>query len=224
MAFQEKLQQLRARDRLSQEELADRLGISRQSVTKWENGQAMPDLQNLIRLSEIFRVSIDRLVKEGDACMASLAGEPDISSRALRDFLVRAKRSTYAAGKNEAASSRPSSHDFRYEEADYSYIDTYLGGQKFIGEEAVWEKGVAVWGMNYYGQSFNERFDGDFLKEALSRTSALTPFRGPELYQRGDYLYCCQIHGDFERFSGEERIYCRKEKVYFCLFHGGRVF
>ncbi len=48
MEFKEKLQLLRTNLKLSQEELADRLGISRQSITKWENGQSFPDIQNLI--------------------------------------------------------------------------------------------------------------------------------------------------------------------------------
>ena len=64
MEFKEKLQLLRTNMKLSQEELANRLDISRQSITKWENGQSFPDIQNLIQLSEIFKVSIDRLVKE----------------------------------------------------------------------------------------------------------------------------------------------------------------
>ena len=64
MEFKEKLQLLRTNMKLSQEELANRLDISRQSITKWENGQSFPDIQNLIQLSEIFKVSIDRLVKK----------------------------------------------------------------------------------------------------------------------------------------------------------------
>lgn len=223
MNFQEKLQLLRMKARLSQEELASELNISRQSVTKWENGQSFPDIENLIRLSEIFKVSIDRLVKENDGCSPVLSEEIGVSGREIRAFLFEAKRNTYAAGKNESFSSRPHSHDFRFEDKNFQYVDTYLGGQKFIGEEAVWRDGGAVWGMNYYGQSLSESFDGDFLKEALSQPPVFLPVRGPEVYQRGDYIYCCRICGEFERFSGEERIFCGQEKVYFCLFHGGSL-
>lgn len=74
MEFREKLQLLRTNMKLSQEELANKLDISRQSITKWENGQSFPDIQNLIQLSEIFKVSIDRLVKENDTCMVDKAG------------------------------------------------------------------------------------------------------------------------------------------------------
>ncbi|MEO2508458.1 helix-turn-helix domain-containing protein [Clostridium paraputrificum] len=66
MQLGEKLQLLRSRNGMSQEELAERLGISRQSVSKWESGQSVPDLKKLIILSDIYNVTIDSLVKDGD--------------------------------------------------------------------------------------------------------------------------------------------------------------
>lgn len=51
---------------MSQEQLADRLGITRQSVSKWESGSAAPELSKLITLSEMFQVSIDYLVKDAE--------------------------------------------------------------------------------------------------------------------------------------------------------------
>ena len=63
MEFSEKLMNLRRREGLSQEQLADRLGVTRQSVSKWEGGSAMPELVKLIALSEMFGVSVDYLVK-----------------------------------------------------------------------------------------------------------------------------------------------------------------
>lgn len=223
MKFKEKLQLLRTNRKLSQEELADNLGISRQSITKWENGQSFPDIRNLIQLSEIFKVSIDRLVKENDSCMKNLLDEQNYPLQGIRTFLVKAKQNTYAAGENEMTSSQPDSHDFRYEDGDYLYMDTYFGGQKFIGEERVWIKDNIVWAMNYYGQSLHENFDVTFLKEALSHVPVSMPFRGPEFYQRGDYIYQCQVQGDFDSFTGEERIYCKQEKMYICSFHGGMI-
>ncbi|WP_298030694.1 helix-turn-helix domain-containing protein [uncultured Dysosmobacter sp.] len=64
MEFSEKLMNLRRREGLSQEQLADRLGVTRQSVSKWESGTAMPELVKLISLSELFGVSVDYLVKD----------------------------------------------------------------------------------------------------------------------------------------------------------------
>ena len=64
MTFSEKLMDLRRKSGLSQEQLADRLGVTRQSVSKWESGTAMPELVKLISLSDIFGVSVDYLVKD----------------------------------------------------------------------------------------------------------------------------------------------------------------
>lgn len=64
MQFSEKLSSLRRRKGYSQEQLADRLGVTRQSVSKWESGAAMPELSKLITLSEVFGVSVDYLVKD----------------------------------------------------------------------------------------------------------------------------------------------------------------
>lgn len=62
--FSEKLLELRRREGLSQEQLADRLGVTRQSVSKWEGGTAAPELGKLVALSELFSVSVDYLVKD----------------------------------------------------------------------------------------------------------------------------------------------------------------
>lgn len=48
---------------LSQEELADRIFVTRQSVSNWENGRTYPDLQSLLRLSDLFGLSLDELIK-----------------------------------------------------------------------------------------------------------------------------------------------------------------
>lgn len=62
MNFQQRLQELRRRAGLSQEELANLLGVSRQAVQKWEAGASRPDLDNLAALAEYFQVSLDYLV------------------------------------------------------------------------------------------------------------------------------------------------------------------
>ncbi len=62
--FSEKLLELRRKEGLSQEQLADRLGVTRQSVSKWESGAAVPELSKLVALSDLFSVSVDYLVKD----------------------------------------------------------------------------------------------------------------------------------------------------------------
>lgn len=58
-----RLQRLRNQNSLTQEELAERLDVSRQSVSKWELNKTLPDVDKLIQLSEIYQVSIDYLIK-----------------------------------------------------------------------------------------------------------------------------------------------------------------
>lgn len=64
MIFADKLIQLRKKAGWSQEELAEQLNVTRQSVSKWEGAQSIPDLEKIIRLSELFGVSTDYLLKE----------------------------------------------------------------------------------------------------------------------------------------------------------------
>lgn len=62
MSFRENLIKLRKAKNLSQDDLAEELGLSRQAVSKWENENSKPDVENLIKLSKIFKVSVDDLI------------------------------------------------------------------------------------------------------------------------------------------------------------------
>lgn len=62
MTIGEQIQKLRIQKSLTQERLAEMLDVSRQSVSKWELGQAMPDVDRIIRMSELFGVSTDKLL------------------------------------------------------------------------------------------------------------------------------------------------------------------
>lgn len=64
MTFGEKLQKLRARAGLSQDQLAELLDVSRQAVSKWERNEAMPEAEKLVRISRQFGVSTDYLLLE----------------------------------------------------------------------------------------------------------------------------------------------------------------
>lgn len=223
MKLEEKLQILRKRNGYSQEQLADKLGIARQTVSKWENGQAIPELSGLIALSELYGVTIDRIVKDDDNCNLSLIRHADPDLTTVIPFLIRAKQHTYAGKGTETTPSRPSSHDYRYEEDQLLYYDTYLGSEKFSGEEAVWLNGHPIWSMNYYGRVIGIPFNGDFLKDALSHVPVDMPYRGPAIYTKGDYHYHCKIEGEFVWYQGYEEIFYQKEKIYECYFHGGII-
>lgn len=222
MNFSQKLQLLRKSRGITQEELSDKLLVSRQAVAKWESGQTYPDIDNLIHISDIFKVSVDYLVKDND-CEVSVSDISITSKEVLTEFLLKAKHSTYAAKQGKCESSRPNSYDYKYQESDYLYIDTYLGSEYFTGEEAVWIKEIPVYSMNYVGRVLDDRFSGDFLKEALLRGDKSNPYRGPKFYQQGLYTYSCEVNGDMDWYQGYEEIYYENDKIYECYFHGGMV-
>ena len=222
MVFSEKLQILRKNKGLTQEELAEKLGVSRQAVAKWESSLVYPDIYNLIQISNLMNVSVDYLVKDQD-CAVNISTEEQTDIDELIEFRLKANVNTYAGFMNEVDATRPASHDFRYEDGDYMYHDTYVGGEEFAGEEAVWKKGVTVWAMNYIGRVLDDRFSGDFLKEALRAADKKMPYRGPEIHQSGEYTYRCKVTGDFTWFQGFEEIYLNDVKVYECVFHGGKI-
>ena len=75
MAFSEKLYELRKKRGLSQEELAEALDVSRQAISKWESGRAMPEAGKLLAVSEYFSVSLDELMKEDAQTIQSVPQE-----------------------------------------------------------------------------------------------------------------------------------------------------
>ena len=70
MNFSEKFQLIRKNKGMTQEELAEKLDVSRQAVAKWESGQAYPDISNLIQISNLFNVTVDYLVRDQE-CMSN---------------------------------------------------------------------------------------------------------------------------------------------------------
>lgn len=64
MKFHEKLQNLRKNAGMTQLELAEKLMVSRQAISKWETGNAVPDLENIISICDLFGVSLDCLVRD----------------------------------------------------------------------------------------------------------------------------------------------------------------
>lgn len=63
MNISDRIQSLRKKKGLSQYDLADEMGVSRQAVSKWENGQSIPDIEKIILLSDYFNVSTDYIIK-----------------------------------------------------------------------------------------------------------------------------------------------------------------
>ena len=64
MILADKIIELRKKNGWSQEDLAEKLEVSRQSISKWEGAQSIPDMNKILKLSEVFSVSTDYLLKD----------------------------------------------------------------------------------------------------------------------------------------------------------------
>ena len=73
MLFYEKLRQCREKEGLSQADVATRLNVTRQAVSKWENGINEPDINTILKLSDIYSVTLDDLLREDMTIVYKLA-------------------------------------------------------------------------------------------------------------------------------------------------------
>ena len=87
MELSEKILQLRKALGFSQEQLAEQVGVSRQSISKWETGQSVPELDKLVILSQVFGVSTDELL--GKCANQEEASVPSISTYIRANMLRR---------------------------------------------------------------------------------------------------------------------------------------
>ncbi len=87
MEFAEKLTALRKGRELTQEQLAEQLGVSRQSVSKWESGQVVPEVEKIVELSRVFDVSIDYLLKPSE--LDALSVKTQMLEEQQKRMLVR---------------------------------------------------------------------------------------------------------------------------------------
>ena len=84
MILADKIIDLRKKNGWSQEELAEKLDVSRQSISKWEGAQSVPDMNKILRLSEVFGVSTDYLLKdELESCDALAVSETESAARSV---------------------------------------------------------------------------------------------------------------------------------------------
>ena len=92
MTFSEKISALRKQKGWSQEELAEKLMVTRQAVSKWESAQSMPDLDKLVQLSEALGVSTDYLLKDDQAQSATAPAAEEQTVKPRRVTQEEAKR------------------------------------------------------------------------------------------------------------------------------------
>lgn len=147
------------------------------------------------------------------------------NEQGIRDFIVEAKRAAYAGYGSQGKPSRTKSIDLPYEKGNFKYLDSYLGGNRFIGEEVVWYNDEPVWGMNYFGTLLAEPFQGfgEFLRSALRLVTPDAPYRGPRYITKDGLEYFCSWEGDISSFEGHEEIRRDGKPVFRLVFHGGKI-
>jgi hypothetical protein len=146
----------------------------------------------------------------------------------LARFVVAAKAATYVGGGEHATSSRPQSHDLRFVQDEWEYLDSYFGGTDFLGQEVVHRRGEPVWAMNYYGRILaDERLDaataGAVIKHSLSELYLEGRFLGGFETAVDGFRYVDTNSGDVSSFEGREWIEQDGVHLYELVYHGGLV-
>jgi len=78
MKIGEKLQNARKMSNLTQDDVADKILVSRQTISNWENEKSYPDIISIIKLSDLYHISLDDLLKGDQLMMAHLAESTDV--------------------------------------------------------------------------------------------------------------------------------------------------
>jgi hypothetical protein len=146
----------------------------------------------------------------------------------LNAFIVRAKAATYVGDGEHVTSWRTGSHDLRFSEGVWDYLDSYFGGTNFIGEEVVYFAGKPIWAMNYYGRILRDDLlttaqAGQMIKASLSRMYKQDRFLGGFEYRKNDLIYFDSSQGNADSFQGREFIRRAEEVAYELLYHGGLI-
>ena len=125
MSFSENLKQIRREHHLSQEELAELLDVSRQAVSKWEQGQGYPEVEKLLLLSSKLNISLDALMSieiNRDAGVKNISGSIVITS--LKDNVIATCYKVTASNKMRGGKDSP----------QYALFGVNRGGSNFWGE------------------------------------------------------------------------------------------
>jgi len=154
--------------------------------------------------------------------------ESRVSLIELNDFIVRAKSVSYVGGGTQTTPCRTGSHDLKFQEGEFAYLDSYFGGTDFIGQEVVYYREEPVWAMNYYGKilvpgKISGAETGKIIKASLSMMYAEGRFLGGFNHAVDGDVYNDQSDGDVESFTGREWISRKGEKVYELVYHGGLI-
>jgi hypothetical protein len=146
----------------------------------------------------------------------------------LNAFIVRAKAATYVGNGEKAPPCRLGSHDLRFADGEWAYLDSYFGGTDFIGEEVVYFAEKPVWAMNYYGRILREDLitaaqTGQMIKASLSLMYKEGRFLGGFEHTENDLTYVDSSEGAADSFRGRKFIRRGQEVAYELVYHGGLI-
>jgi hypothetical protein len=146
----------------------------------------------------------------------------------LATFIVRAKAATYVGDGQHETPCRSGSHDLRFSNGEWVYLDSYFGGTDFIGEEVVYFAGKPVWAMNYYGRILRDDLltapqAGQMIKTSLSLMYREGRFLGGFEHIENDLTYIDTSEGNAASFYGREFIRREQQIAYELLYHGGLI-
>lgn len=89
MKFHEKLYDLRRKAGMTQQDLAEKLNVSRQAVSRWEMGTAMPEIDNLVAISDVLGASLDELLRDREEQAETETAEPPEKGPRYWDFVPK---------------------------------------------------------------------------------------------------------------------------------------
>lgn len=197
MTFSEKLKEARKNAGLSQEQLAEKLCVSRQAVTKWETGRGLPDVENIKAISLLLNVSIDYLLSDEECDVRELREKIDLKN--------------YKAG-NGARNSREACCSDKYPDAEHIYAlirRKKMSKKEWIADFIIGAGALDVfdslanYGQTYYlveteGKQFFVCIDDEFMT-----SSALSSKYEGKSFQRGKYIY--RKLYDIKAYHGKSR-------------------
>jgi Domain of unknown function (DUF5680) len=151
-----------------------------------------------------------------------------VDTEQLNAFIVRAKAATYVGSGDHVNPCRPGSHDLRFKDGEWAYLDSYFGGTDFIGEEVVYFDDKPIWAMNYYGRILRDDLltasqAGQIIKSSLSSMYKENRFLGGFEYTENGLTYVDTSQGNANSFHGRELIHRGKDTAYELIYHGGLI-
>lgn len=87
MNFAQKMKSYRQKNNWTQQDIAERLNVSRKTISSWENSRSYPDIFMLVQISDLYRVSLDDLLREDHKMIDNYKQEHELNKRDKRNFI-----------------------------------------------------------------------------------------------------------------------------------------